>query len=89
MQRVTLAQLKSSQGNEMRLQLEKGELQKDREDLRIGVAKLQSGARATLLEIPISVLSGFAINMLSTNPKDGVGWFMFIISLVMLSFRDK
>lgn len=86
MQRVTLAQLKTTKASETRLALEKGQLQDDREDLRIEVATLQNGARSTWLEIPMSVLSGFSINMLSANPKDGVGWFILVLSLLMLVF---
>lgn len=85
-QRVTLAQLKSSKGSEARLALEKSQLQEEREDLRVEVARVQSRAHIGWLEIPISVLTGFAINMLSANPKDGVGWFMLIMGLVMLVF---
>lgn len=86
MQRVALAQLKTTKASETRLALEKGQLQEDREDLRVEVATLQSGVRTTWLEIPMSVLSGFAINMLSANPKDGVGWFILVLSLLMLVF---
>lgn len=86
MQRVTLAQLKTSKAAETRFASEKDQLQIDRENLRVEVAKLQNGVRTTWLEIPISILSGFAINMLSTNIKNGIGWFVLILSLLMLVF---
>lgn len=85
-QRITAAQLKTTKASESRLAQEKGHLQDVRENLRVEVATLQSGVRATWLEIPISVLSGFSINMLSANPKDGVGWFILVLSLLMLVF---
>jgi len=86
MQKVTLAQLKSTKASETRLALEKDHLQEVRGDLRVEVATLQSGVRMTWLEIPVSMISGFAINMLSSNLKDGLGWFMLILSLFMLVF---
>jgi hypothetical protein len=83
-QRVTLTQLKSTKASETRLAQEKGQLQEDREDLRVEVATLQSSIRTTWLEIPMSMLSGFAINILSASPKDGVGWVILVLSLLML-----
>lgn len=86
MHRVALAQLKAARASEARLVLEKEKLQQDRENLRIDVATLQNGFHLTWLEIPMSVFSGFAINMLSSKPNEGVGWFMLILSLLMLLF---
>ena len=86
MQKVTLAQLKSTKASETRLGLEKDHLQEVRGDLRVEIATLQSGVRMTWLEIPVSMLGGFAINMLSSNLEDGLGWFMLILSLFILVF---
>jgi len=85
-QRVTLAQLKASEAKVTGLLEESMKLRQNREDLRIEIARLQERVKASWLEIPISVGSGFAINMLTNNIGDGVGWFLLIISLVMLAF---
>jgi hypothetical protein len=88
-QRVTLAQLKSSKTSESRLALDKDKLQEEKGDLRVQIAKLQSNVHASWLEIPISLLTGFAINMLSSSPANTdktVGWFMLVVGLFMLAF---
>ena len=46
--------------------------------------RLWYSAKAIWLEIPISIASGFAINMLTNEPTNGVGWFLLIISLILL-----
>lgn len=88
-QQVTLAQLKASKAKATGLLGESMKLRQDREDLRIELARLQEQVKTSWLEIPISVGSGFAINMLTNNIGDGLGWFLLVISLMMLVFlRD-
>lgn len=85
-QRVTVAQLKSSKSSEIRLARENDQLREEKGDLLVEIAKLQSGVHAGWLEIPISLLTGFAINMLSSSPTNSVGWFMLTVGLLMLAF---
>ena len=85
-QRVTLAQLKASEARAAGLLGEGMKLRQDREDLRVEIARLQEQVKTSWLEIPISVGSGFAINMLTNNIRDGFGWFLLVISLTMLVF---
>jgi hypothetical protein len=85
-QRISLTKLKQSEKQIDKLQKQNSELIENRENLRIQLAKRQEWDKATWLEIPISILSGFAINMLATNSSNGVGWFLLVISLVMLIF---
>jgi len=80
-----LTQVKTNELRVARLQGESMELRQDREDLRIEIARLQERVKASWLEIPISVGTGFAINMLTSNPSDQVGLVLLIISLVMLA----
>jgi hypothetical protein len=85
-QRVALAELKVSKTSEKRLACEKDQLQEEKGNLRVDVAKLQSSINTTWLEIPISLLTGFAINMLSSDKANVVGWFMLVMGLLMLAF---
>lgn len=85
-QRVTLVQLKACQAKADGVLSENTKLRQNREDLRVDIARLQERVKTSWLEIPISVASGFAINMLTDDIKDGIGWFLLIITLVMLVF---
>jgi hypothetical protein len=83
-QRVTLEQLKASSRQRTDLEREGMQLRQAREDLRVHMARLEERVKGSWLEIPISMASGFAINTLTVNPRDGVGWFLLVVSLVML-----
>jgi hypothetical protein len=85
-QRISLAKLKQSEKQIDSLQKQNSELIEHRENLRIQLAKRQEWDKATWLEIPISILSGFAINMLATNSSNGTGWLLLVMSLLMLIF---
>lgn len=85
-QRVSLTQLKAAQAETEQLRVEIDQLRIDRENLRIRIATIESHSNAAWLEIPISILSGFAINMLTSDVKDGLGWFLLIISMLMLIY---
>lgn len=85
-QRVAHARLKLSEKQLTSLQNENVNLKRDRESLRIRVAKRYERDKITWLEIPISILSGFSINMLTIKFSDGVGWVLLIISIIMLLF---
>jgi len=87
-QRVTLVQLRDSEARGDELRDENVELRRSREELRVDFARLQERVSASWLEIPISMSSGFAINMLADNvgDNDKTGWFLLIVSLVMLLF---
>ena len=85
-QRIALSKLKLADNQIKELQFKNENLIEDREALRIAVAKKQERHKVTLLDIPISILSGFSINMLTNDISNGVGWILFIISLLMLIF---
>jgi hypothetical protein len=57
-----------------------------REELRVENAKLIEKGNATIMEIPVSILGGFAINRLSSNLSDSLGWFGFIVTVVLLIY---
>lgn len=85
-QRVALTQLKASQIEVANLRGDSSKLKDEREYLRIQIATLESQVNATWLEIPISILSGFAINLLSSDAQNGLGWFLLILSVLMLVY---
>ena len=71
---------------------ENSQLRDDREGLRTKIATLQERLHASLLEIPIGVLTGFSINMLTSEPKNNLAWCMLVVSvlsLILLRARDR
>lgn len=83
---VHLTELKAQKTEIADLRNANSRLKGDRESLRIAVA--QSGERETFswIEIPVSILSGFAINKLTSDPKDGFGWVLLIMTIIILLF---
>lgn len=89
-QRVSLSEIKVAQGEISNLRAENDQLRSDRENLRIQLVANESKSNVYWLEIPVSILSGFAINMLTTDFKDAIGWLFLIMSFVMLiPFRGQ
>jgi hypothetical protein len=88
-QAAQLYELRASKNEIVELRTANMELRDDRESLRIGLAKLQERESVSLIEIPISIASGFAINMLTSNIQSGFGWLLLILSLSMLSVVRK
>jgi|ERR1051325_1470802 F0F1-type ATP synthase assembly protein I len=83
---ISLTDLKTVKSEVAELRTTVTQLTEEREKLRIDLAKSEQRQSILLLEIPIGVLSGFAINMLTTNFASGLGWALLIISLIMLLF---
>ncbi|MEW5985170.1 MAG: hypothetical protein AB1791_00885 [Chloroflexota bacterium] len=86
MRRDSIYQLRVVKADLERAQGENTQIRQARENLLVENAKLQERIKSSWLEIPISMLSGYAINLLATNAQNGVGWFLLIISLLMLAF---
>lgn len=84
--KVNLIELKQAQGANEYLQNDNSALRNEREELRIKVAILESRMNSNWLEIPVSIISGFSINLLTNNPGDEMGWVLLIISLIILLF---
>jgi hypothetical protein len=61
-------------------------LREDREQLRIDVAILKERDTVTLMEIPISIVSGFAINLIVADYSSSIGWLLLLLSLSLLLF---
>jgi len=61
-------------------------LRDERESLRISLAQLTEHEKVSVIEIPISIASGFAINILTTKPTDLVGWLLLVITFILLLF---
>lgn len=83
---VILYDLKSCQGNLTECRNTNEELKNVREKLRVELAALHERANVSLIEIPISMASGFAINILTSNPASILGLALLILSLFMLVF---
>jgi hypothetical protein len=74
---VTLTELKTYKDDNMGL-LEQ------RENLRIELAKSEQREVITWIEVPISFLGGFAINLLTDNLRSGLGWILLVLSISIL-----
>jgi hypothetical protein len=61
------------------------EINTKRENLRVDNARLREKSTLTIIEIPISLLGGFALNRLATNISDSLGWFGLIITVMLLN----
>lgn len=83
-QRVTVRQLQALQKETERLRTENAQLRNSREEVRVDLATLREKARYSVLQIPISVITAYAINRLSTNIRDHLGWFLLLLSSVTL-----
>lgn len=81
---VTLTQLKAAQVDVSTLRAENANLVEEKANLREKIASRGSDARFTALEIPVSIFTGFAIEMLAENAKDAFGWIMLIVGIVGL-----
>lgn len=88
-QSIQLLEHKSLKYELSQFRNESESLKKERENLRIEVAVFKERENGTLLEIPISIVSGFAINLLSVNTSNGTGWLLLILSLILLMFIRK
>jgi len=82
---VALARLKRAEADVESLRSKDSELRSSREKLRVDVARSKGRGNLVLLEIPIAILGGFAINMLtSSSPNTTIGGFLLGMSVVML-----
>lgn len=81
---ITLAELKTIKSNMNQMTVGNNALREEKEELRIELAKSQQREGITWIEIPVSILSGFSINMLTDNFSNGTGWFLLIVSLFIL-----
>ncbi len=86
MRRSALTQLKFSQQEVTALRKTQTTLQNDRENLRVETAILKSQVNNTVIEIPASVLIGFAINLLTNNSKNAFAWVMLVAGVLVLIY---
>jgi hypothetical protein len=88
--RVSLLEVKLLKSQNLECKTENSKLRDDVANLRVELAESRatssSKSKYTYLEIPISMLSGYAINLLSNNIGNGIGWFILSISIVVLLF---
>ena len=84
--RMNLSKLKASENEIRNLRNDNTNLREERENLKIKIAKFQERIKSTWLQIPISLLGGFALNILVKDFKDGIGWILLIFCFIMLVF---
>lgn len=83
---LSLAELKISKDELLKLRAENDNLRRERENLRIDLVKSQQRESVLWLEIPLGILSGFAINLLTSDPKNATGWVLLILCTIMLLY---
>lgn len=62
------------------------DLVKERESLLVELAKAGERASMSWLEIPASILVGFAINLLTQDFSNGLGWVLLIFNVIIILF---
>lgn len=85
---VNLHELKATK-NELIISRKQVEsLQGKRENLRVSLAKAKADAGVDIASILMSLLGGFAINLLTTDWSDSLGWVIFIICIAtVITFK--
>ncbi|MGQ9627324.1 MAG: hypothetical protein ACUVV0_10535 [Anaerolineae bacterium] len=84
--RVNLMELMELKHEQSRLLIANEKLRDDRENLRIELARSQERQSISWLEILVGIISGFSINLLTMDWKNSMGWFLLLISTVMLLY---
>lgn len=82
--KVTLSQLQKAESDVAVHRKHVDELRDQREDLKVDIARLETKRTVTLVDIPVSVISGFAINLVLTDGSRAIGIALLIVSLVIL-----
>jgi len=85
-QYLILAELKLRKDELVKARAENDYLRGERESLRIALAKSEQRTAVLWLEIPIGIMSGFAINLLTNDPKNSTGWVLLILCAIMLLY---
>jgi hypothetical protein len=83
---LILAELKLRKDELVKARSENDYLRVERENLRIALAKSEQRESVLWLEIPIGIMSGFAINLLTNDPKNATGWVLLILCTIMLLY---
>lgn len=84
--RLTAAHLMASEKKCAAVASDNRTLRSQRETLRINNARLESQSHYTWVEIPISILTGFAVNILTRDYHDGLGWALLVTNIAILLF---
>jgi len=83
---LNLHQLKATKKELSEKHIEINQLKKELESLRIKLAGLNQNVGVDMASIFISFLGGFAINLLTTDWSNGLGWVIFSLCLAILFF---
>ena len=85
---VTLRELREKKIEINSNQNEISELRETCEKLKIKLAESASNAGIDIASILISLLGGFAVNMVSATPTDPMGWVIFILCIAtVITFK--
>lgn len=88
-QSIQLYELRAYKAELAEMQRTSARLREEREELRIELAGFKERHNASLIEIPISIVSGFAINMLTSNLGSPQGWLLLLLTLTLLAFLRR
>lgn len=83
---LSLHELKATKNDLTLNKLENESLKKDREELKIKLAGLGHNIGVDIASIFISLLGGFAINLLTMDWSNGLGWVIFVLCMTILFF---
>jgi hypothetical protein len=86
--RVNLIELKALKQEVVELRGTVDQLRTERENLRVRLGRSEDRGFISWIEIPISVISGFAVNMVTNDFTNWVGWALLIMTVgVLVSTR--
>ena len=83
---LNLHELKAAKSDLATNKLENDLLKNDREELRIKLAGFNHNIGVDMASIFISFLGGFAINLLTDDWSNGLGWVIFVLCVAILFF---
>lgn len=79
-----LAELRARDGEIRQLRDGNAVLRNERENLRVQCATVTERYSIGWVEILVSFIGGYAINILSNQPGSSLGWFLLIISVLTI-----
>ena len=83
---LNLHELKATKSDLAKNKLYNDLLKNDREELRIKLAGFNHSIGVDMASIFISFLGGFAINLLTNDWSNGLGWVIFVLCVAILFF---
>ncbi len=83
---LNLHELKATKSDLAKNKLENDLLKNEREELKIKLAGFNHSVGVDIASIFISFLGGFAVNLLTNDWSNGLGWVIFVLCVSILFF---